>query len=72
MPSPFLDLGAIGGGLLFGGLYLAAADKQIHGRPLMWTTSVGIAAGLTTAWLATASMPADRPEQTPEGSNVAW
>jgi hypothetical protein len=56
----FLDLGGIGGSILVGGLYLAAADKNSDGRAFMGAVSLGMAGGLATAWVATSGMPADR------------
>jgi hypothetical protein len=67
----FLDLGGIGGGLLFGGLYLAAADKKLEGRGLMGATAFGSAIGLGVAWYATSGMPADRIERSDRGSRPA-
>jgi hypothetical protein len=58
----FLDLGGIGGSILVGGLYLAAADRQSDGRAFMGAVSLGMAGGLATAWVATSGMPADRTE----------
>ena len=59
----FLDLEGIGGGLLAGGLYLAAANNNGNAQAAFGTTAVGVAAGLGIAWLATDRMPADRPEE---------
>jgi hypothetical protein len=59
----FLDIGGIAGGLLFGGLYLAAADKNPQAQPASGFTALGIAGGLSMAWLATRGMPADRLEE---------
>jgi hypothetical protein len=56
----FLDLGGIAGGLVVGGLYLAAADRNPSTAALMGTTAIGTAVGLGTAWFATQGMPADR------------
>jgi hypothetical protein len=61
----FLDIGGIAGGLLFGGLYLAAADKNPQLQPACGFTAFGIAGGLGVAWLATRGMPADRLEEKP-------
>jgi hypothetical protein len=55
----FLDLGAVAGGLVLGGLYFSAAE-QSNGRGLAGVTGLGIAAGLTTAWFATNKMEPDR------------
>ncbi len=59
----FLDIGGVGGGLVAGGLYLAAADKQANAQAASGITALGIATGLGIAWAATSGIPADRPEQ---------
>jgi hypothetical protein len=56
----YLDLGGLGGGVVLGGLYLAAAGRNPKGEGLVGATAVGVAAGLTTAWFATNGMPQDR------------
>lgn len=56
----FLDLGGIGGGLVFRGLYLAAADRNPKAEGIMGATAVGAAVGLGAAWFATQGMPQDR------------
>jgi hypothetical protein len=58
----FLDVGAIGGWLLFGGLYLAASNSQADGRVFSAMTALGVASGLGVVWAATSRMPADRLE----------
>ena len=58
----FLNLGAIGGGLLTGALYLAAAGNNLDARAGLGVTALGIAGGVGIAWAATARMPPDRPE----------
>jgi hypothetical protein len=58
----FLDLGGISGGLVAGGLYLAAANQSADARAGAGITALGIAAGLGVAWVATSGIPADRPE----------
>lgn len=61
----FIDLGGIAGGLLFGGIYLAAADRKVDGRGFSGVTALGIATGLGVAFAATSSMTADRaPDET--------
>lgn len=70
----FLDLGGIGGALVFGGLYLAAANNDADGRALAGTTAVGIATGLLVAGIATHGMTPDRIEADQaktNGSSVA-
>jgi len=56
----FLDIGGIGGGLAFAGIYLAAAGKNPDAQAGFGATALGMASGLVVAWLATQSMPADR------------
>jgi hypothetical protein len=56
----FLDLGGLAGGLAMGGLYLSAAGEESRASGLMGLTALGIAGGLTTAWLATSGMAPDR------------
>lgn len=70
----FLDLGAIGGGLLFGGVYLAAANRDGSGQAGAGITALGIASGLAVAWYATSSMPQDRPEDRAKEATkpVSW
>jgi hypothetical protein len=59
----FLDIGAVAGGLLSGGLYLAAANHNVQAQPALGVTALGIAGGLGVAWAATSGMPADRLEE---------
>jgi len=54
-----LDLGGVAGGLLAGGLYLAAADSDVDGHAMAGTTAAGVAGGLVGAWLLTQSMAPD-------------
>jgi hypothetical protein len=56
----FLDLGGIAGGLTFGGLYVAGADRNADGQGFFGATAAGIATGLVTAWFATRNMTLDR------------
>ena len=67
----YLDLGAISGGALFGGLYLAFADIAEQGgmQCASLVTGTGIASGLSLAWILTADMPKDA---FVERSTVAW
>ena len=58
----FLDLGGIGGGLVAGGLYAAAANGNGNTQAGFGVTALGVAAGLGVGWLATGNMPSDRPE----------
>jgi len=59
----FFDLGGLSGGVLFGGLYLAAAGDHPEGRAMMGALSLGMAGGLVAAWFATSGMPADRTDR---------
>ncbi len=64
----FLDLGAVAGGLLCGGIYVAA--KDLRRLPAYWSnpgdrgffavTAAGVVAGLGSAWYLTRHMPQDR------------
>ena len=55
----FLDLGALAGGLLAGGLYYAAADRSSNATAFSTITALGVLGGLGTAWALTSSMPRD-------------
>ena len=70
----FLDLGAIGGGLLVGGLYFAAANAKSTEQAASAATAIGVAGGLAAAWAATASMPIDSPEDraAAESKPASW
>lgn len=57
----YLDLGGIAGGLVAGGLYIAAADEDAEVRPGAALTAAGIVGGLATAWLLTRHLPPDPP-----------
>jgi len=60
----FLDLGGIAGGLLLGGLYVAAADEKTEARPAAACVAAGAVGGLTAAWFLTVNMPRDiRPDE---------
>jgi hypothetical protein len=65
----FLDLGAVAGGLVLGGLYFSAAENS-DGRGLAAMTGLGIAGGLTTAWFATRKMEPDRLSSESAPANV--
>jgi hypothetical protein len=56
----FIDLGGIAGGLLFGGIYLAAADRDPEVRGFSAITALGITTGLGVAFAATHGMTPDR------------
>jgi hypothetical protein len=68
----FLDLGALGGGLLFGGLYAAAANASISPEGFFGMSALGIAGGLGVVWWATSGMPQDRPEQREKQRNESF
>ncbi len=53
----FLDLGAIGGALVAGGLFLASESESDTAG--MLAVATGIGSGLAVAWFATAKMPRD-------------
>ncbi len=56
----FLDLGGIAGGLVGGGLYLAAGSNSLSEQAFAGATAIGIGAGLGIAWAATSGMAPDR------------
>jgi hypothetical protein len=55
----FLDLGAISGGLVFGGMYLSAAGQNPHPQTALGFTALGVGAGFATAWYMTSGMKKD-------------
>lgn len=63
----FIDLGGVAGGLVVGGLYLAASDQNSSDRGLAGMTALGMAGGLGLAFQLTRGMEADRPEEAPAG-----
>jgi hypothetical protein len=69
----FLDLGAIAGGVVAGGIYLSAANRDPDPRAASGVTALGIAGGLAVAWAATSKIAPDRIEaqETPKQS-VSW
>ncbi len=54
--SRFLDLGALAGGVVFAGIYVSAANRDIQEQPLAGSAAAGIAAGLVTTWFLTDGM----------------
>lgn len=69
----FLDLGALSGGLLFGGLYLAAINDDAEGRTMLLVTSLGITSGLLAAWHFTRGMEPDMTRKRLAGQSAsAW
>lgn len=59
----FIDLGGLCGGLLVGGLYWAARDKEAGSQGLLTAASLGMSAGLVSAWLLTKDMEPDLPRK---------
>ena len=57
----FVDLGAIAGGVLVGGLYLAISNGKISSQRLTGALAGGITVGLVTAWQLTSRMEPDFP-----------
>lgn len=57
----FLDLGALSGALVFGGLYVAAAGRDVDARGAAAISAAGIVGGSALAWGLTTRMPEDRP-----------
>lgn len=57
-----IDVGAIGGGLVFGGLYASIADR-FDGQALAFLTSAGIVAGIGTSAYLTRDMARDEPRR---------
>jgi hypothetical protein len=71
----FLDLGGIVGGLVAGGLYLAASNKNPDGHVALGVTALGVGAGLGVAWYATSGMHEDRLEEhqdKPKAPEAKW
>ncbi|MGC4090951.1 MAG: hypothetical protein QM756_24370 [Polyangiaceae bacterium] len=66
----YLDLGAIGGGLTLGGLFLAAGGKDTSASGLAGSTALGVAAGLATAWYATRGMTQDLGPETAKQASL--
>jgi hypothetical protein len=57
----FLDLGALSGGVLLGGLALSAMNRNDpDGHTAMGLTALGIAGGVGVAWALTNGMPKDQ------------
>jgi hypothetical protein len=57
----FIDLGGLCAGVLFGGLYWAMKDREAGPRGIAASTGIGMAAGVTAAWLLTRDMEQDHP-----------
>jgi hypothetical protein len=64
----FVDLGGLSGGILVGGLYWALADRDATAKGTLISTSLGMAAGLATAWILTGNMEKDQPRRRQEAS----
>lgn len=67
----FIDVGAIGGGLVFGGLYASVADR-IDGQAFSFITSAGIVAGLATSFWLTNNMERDEPRRGYVSKTSTW
>ena len=67
----FLDVGAISGGLVFGGLYYSLSDG-VDGQALSFLTSAGIIAGLATSFWLTNGMDRDEPRRGLEPKTATW
>ena len=57
----FIDLGGLCGGLLVGGLYFAAADRNPRPSGAAVSLGLGMAAGVATGWFFTRHMEEDFP-----------
>ena len=57
----FIDLGGLCGGLLVGGLYFAAADRNPRPSGAAVSLGLGVAAGVATGWFFTRNMEEDFP-----------
>jgi len=55
-------VGAVSGGLLFGGLYASLADRM-DGQAFSFITSAGVVAGLATSFWLTNNMERDEPRR---------
>jgi hypothetical protein len=59
----FVDLGAIGGGLLGAGTYAIIAESDASVRGGLGSAALGIAAGVGLTWWLTSDMPNDPPDR---------
>jgi hypothetical protein len=59
----FVDLGAIGGGLLGAGTYAIIAESDANARGGLGSAAIGIAAGVGLTWWLTSDMPNDPPDR---------
>jgi hypothetical protein len=57
----FLDLGGLAGGIVAGGVYLAASNAHPSRRAMTGALAVGISGGLIAAWQLTGNMEPDHP-----------
>jgi hypothetical protein len=64
----FVDLGAIGGGLLGSGVYAIAAESSATPRGGLGFAALGASAGLGVTWWLTEGMPRDPPSAPPSAS----
>ena len=67
----FIDLGGVGGALVSGGIYWAAANDDVEAQPLLGIVALGSTAGLATSFLLTSGMKPDRYER-PEDAREAF
>jgi hypothetical protein len=63
----FVDLGAIGGGLLGAGTYAIIAESDANARGGLGSAAMGIAAGVGLTWWLTDGMPTDPPTRRASG-----
>lgn len=59
----FIDFGALSGGLVFGGLYLALSDDDGDSRGATASLALGLGTGLVTGYLLTRHMEPDEPRR---------
>jgi len=64
----FVDLGAVGGGLLGAGAYAIALESRASTRGGLGSAALGIAAGIGVTWWLTEDMPTDPPAGAPKAS----
>lgn len=67
----FIDVGAVGGGLVFGGLYASISDR-FDGQALAFLTSAGIVAGIATSAYLTRDMDRDEPRRGNPPKTASW
>lgn len=67
----FIDLGGLAGGALFGGLYIALADRDTRATGVFGALGAGVATGVATAWLLTRDLDADESREAPSTTVAA-